>query len=305
MFGGASNLAQGVDDAFIFIFGVSFFFIIAITAFLIYIVIKFDRKKGHKPMTFDGSVKLEIIWTVVPTIIVMIMFYYGLAGFTPMRNVPDDAMEIKAIGRMWEWEFDYGDGKLSKDLVVPLGKPVKLNLFSEDVNHSLFIPAFRVKEDVVPGYDNYLWFTATKIGEYELLCTEYCGLLHSSMLAKTKVIEPDAFDLWLANLEAKGNIPDHAGLTILKNNGCLGCHSQDGSRLVGPSFKGLFGSTKTIITDAGEKQIVADEAYILKSIYEPNAEVVKGFNKGMMQSYTKMISEEEVAQISEYLKTMN
>lgn len=304
MFSGASNLAQGVDDAFIFIFATAFIFIVGITAFMIWAVIKFNRKKGHKPATFDGSVKLEIIWTVIPTIIVMIMFWYGWKGFAPMRNVPDDAMEIKAIGRMWEWEFDYGNGKLSKDLVVPIDKPVKLNLYAEDVNHSLFIPAFRVKEDVVPGYDNYLWFTATILGEYELLCTEYCGLLHSAMIAKTKVIPQDSFENWLNNLEATGNIPDHPGLTVLKANACLGCHSLDGSKLVGPSFKGVYGTKKTVVVDGVEKEIIVDEEYILRAIYQPNDEVVKGYNKGLMQSYQKMITEEQVTQITEYLKTV-
>ena len=304
MFSGASNLAKGVDDAFVFIFAVSFFFIIGITAFIIWTVIKFNRKKGHKPMTFDGSVKLEIIWTVIPTIIVMVMFWFGWKGFKPMREVPDDAMVIKAIGRMWEWEFDYGDGKLSKDLVVPIGVPVKLDLVAEDVNHSLFIPAFRVKEDVVPGYDNYLWFTATVLGEYELLCTEYCGLLHSAMIAKTKVVAQDSFDNWLNNMVATGNIPDHPGLAVLKANACLGCHSLDGSKLVGPSFKGVYGANRTIKADGTERQLVVDDDYILRAIYQPNDEIVKGYSKGLMQSYEKLITKEQVEQITEYLKTV-
>lgn len=304
MFSGASNLAQGVDNAFIFIFATAFIFIVGITGFMIWTVIKFNRKKGHKAATFDGSVKLEVIWTVIPTVIVLVMFWFGWKGFKPMREVPDDAMVIKAIGRMWEWEFDYGDGKLSKDLVVPIDKPVKLDLVAEDVNHSLFIPAFRVKEDVVPGYNNYLWFTATALGEYELLCTEYCGLLHSAMVAKTKVVAQDSFENWLNNLEATGNIPDHPGLTVLKANACLGCHSLDGTKLVGPSFKGIYGAKRMIEVDGAEKEIVVDDAYILRAIYEPNVEIVKGYNKGLMQSYQKMISEEQVKQITEYLKTV-
>lgn len=305
MFGGASNLAEGVDKAFIFIFAVSFFFIIAITAFMIFTVVKFRRSKGHKAKQFTGSVKLEILWTVIPFIIVMVMFYLGWIGFDKMRKVPENAMTVKAIGRMWTWEFDYGNGKLSKELVVPINTPVKLELISEDVNHSLFIPAFRVKEDVVPGYDNYLWFTPTYLGEYDLLCTEFCGTLHWDMVTKTKVIEKSEFDNWLQNLEATGDIPDPAGLIVLKANACLACHSLDGSKLVGPTFIGLFGSERIIDAKGGKKTVTADFDYIKRAIYEPDEEIVDGFGKGLMQSYTDVVKEEDINAIVDYLKTLN
>lgn len=304
MFNGASNLAEGVDRAFAFIFIIAFIFIVGITAFMIYTVIKYNRKKNKAAKQFSGSVKLEIIWTVIPTILVLLMFYYGWVGFAPMRKVPDDAMEINAIGRMWEWEFDYGDGKLSKELVIPVNKPVRLNLVSEDVNHSLFIPAFRVKEDVVPGYDNYLWFTPYYIGDYEILCTEYCGLLHSSMTSNTRVVDSAAFVTWLADLEATGNIPDPPGLDLLKNTGCLACHSQDGSKLVGPSFKGVFGSEQTVITDGEERTINVDEEYLKLSITDPEADRVKGYARGLMQSYETTLTEEEIEQMIDYIKTI-
>ena len=303
--GGASNLSEGVDKAFVFIFAIAFIFIIGITAFMIFTVIRYSRKKNRSPKQFTGSTKLEIIWTVIPTILVMLMFYYGWIGFAPMRNVPDDAMKITAIGRMWEWEFDYGDGKLSKELVIPVNKPVRLDLKSEDVNHSLFIPAFRVKEDVVPGYNNYLWFTPYYIGDYEILCTEYCGLLHSAMVSKTRVLEQSEFDKWLEELVPTGNIPDPVGLLILKNTGCLSCHSQDGSRLVGPTFKGLYGSQNTVITDGQERVITVDDEYIKKSITDPDADIVKSFAKGLMKSYTNELTPEEINQVVEYFKSFS
>ncbi len=305
MFGGASNLAEGVDNAFIFIFTVAFIFIIGVLAFMIFTVIKYRRSKGHEAKQFTGSWKLEVIWTVIPVILVLLMFYYGWVGFAPMRNVPDDAMRITAIGRMWEWEFDYGDGKLSKELVIPVNQPVRLDLVSEDVNHSLFIPAFRIKEDVVPGYDNYMWFTPYYIGDYDILCAEYCGLMHSAMTGKTRVLSQEDFDGWLANLEATGDIPDPEGLTLLKTTGCLACHSLDGTNLVGPSFKGVYNSQRVVITDDGEITVTADDAYLKRSIFEPNVEVVKGYNKGLMQSYTNVVSEEEVDLMIEYLSRMN
>jgi cytochrome c oxidase subunit 2 len=304
MFSGASNLAEGVDKTFIFIFTIAFIFIMGITVFMIYTVIKYSRKKNTKAKQFRGSTKLEIIWTAVPLILVLLMFYYGWVGFSPMRNVPDDAMRITAIGRMWEWEFDYGDGKLSKELVIPVNKPVRLDLVSEDVNHSLFIPAFRVKEDVVPGYDNYLWFTPYYIGDYEVLCTEYCGLLHSSMVSKTRVVEQDTFDKWFAGLESTGEIPDPPGLVLLRETGCLACHSLDGSRLVGPSFKGIYGSVNTVITGGEERTVTVDDEYLKSSITEPDNDIVKGYSKGLMQSYSDELTDEEIDLIIEYLGTL-
>jgi len=302
-FSGASNLAAAVDRAFIFIFAISFIFTIGITVLMIYIVIHFRRKKGRVPKQFTGNTKLEIVWTVIPVIIVLIMFYYGTIAFTPMRRVPKGAMEVKVIGKMWVWSFDYGGGKISKDLVVPLNRDVKLNLYSVDVNHGLFIPSFRVKEDVIPGYDNYLWFRPIVKGEYDIFCTEYCGLAHSGMTAKVIVKDSVDFVNWFAELKATGNVPDHPGLVLLKANGCLTCHSLDGSKVVGPSFMGLYGSKRTVITDQGEKQVEAYDDYIKKSILEPNADVVKGFNKGLMQSYKEVLKAEDLDKIVDYFRT--
>lgn len=305
MFGGASNLAEGVDKAFVFIFTISFIFIIGLTLLMIYILIRYRRSKVKDAMQFTGSIKLEILWTVIPLILVLLMFYYGWVGFAPMREVPDDALRIKTIGRMWEWEFDYGQGKLSKILVIPVNKPIRLDLVSEDVNHSLFIPAFRVKEDVVPGYDNWLWFTPLYPGEYEIMCTEYCGLLHYDMVTRARVVEQEEFDEWLENLEATGLIPDHPGLAVLKKNGCMACHSLDGAKLVGPTFKNLYNSQKTVLIGRDESDVLADDEYITRAIYQPNDEIVKGYSRGLMNSYEKLISPEEIQLIIEYLKTLN
>lgn len=304
MFSGASNMVEGVDRAFAVIFGIAFVFIIGISVFMIYTVIRYRRSRGHQAKQFSGSVRLEILWTVIPLALVMLMFYYGWIGFAPMRKVPPDAMKIVAIGRMWEWEFDYGDGRTSRELVIPVNKPVRIDLKSEDVNHSLFIPAFRVKEDVVPGYNNFLWFTPYYVGEYDILCTEYCGLLHSSMTSKTRVLSQEDFDIWLDQLAEAAAIPVPEGLTLLRNTGCLACHSVDGSKLVGPSFKGYWGSERVITEEGVERSVTADEAYTLKSIYDPNSQVVKGFSPGLMQSYTDVVSEEDALKMIEYLKEL-
>lgn len=298
-----SNLAGAVDRAFTFIFAVSFIFTIGITALMIYILIHFSRKKVKNPKQFTGSTKLEIIWTVIPLIIVLWMFYLGWVGFSPMREVPADAMQIKVIGRMWSWDFDYGNGKISKELVVPYNKNVKLNLVSVDVNHSLFIPAFRVKEDVIPGYENYLWFKPIVKGTFDILCAEYCGLAHSAMLAKTIVIDSLEFKKWLADLKVTGTVPDHPGLAIMKANACLTCHSLDGTKVIGPTFKGLFGSKRIVVTAQGEREVEATAEYIKNALLDPGAEVVKGFNKGLMQSYNSVIKAEDIDKIVDYFKT--
>ena len=305
MFSGASNLAEGVDKAFLFIFIIAFVFITGISAFMIYTVIHFSRKKGKKPMQFSNNIRLEILWTIVPLVLVMLMFWMGWKGFVPMRRVPPNAMQVTAIGRMWEWEFDYGNGVRSKELVLPINKPVKINLVSEDVNHSLFIPAFRVKEDVVPGYENYLWFTPNYIGNYEILCTEYCGLLHSAMTSKTRIVDQEEFDRWLEELKAASNKPEPEGLTLLRNTGCLACHSVDGTKLVGPSFKGLYGTQRKVLSGTIEKDVTADDAYIINSVYNPNDEIVSGYPKGVMKSYKELLKESDITIITDYLKTLN
>ena len=303
VFSGASNLAEAVDRAFFFIFAIAFIFTAGITFLMIYIVIHFSRNKGKMPKQFSGNTKLEIIWTVIPVIIVLSMFYIGWKGFSPMRDVPPDAMPVKAIGRMWEWSFDYGNGKISKNLVVPHNRNIRLNLFSQDVNHGLFIPAFRVKEDVIPGYNNYLWFRPIVKGEYDIFCTDYCGLAHSGMVAKVIVVDSLDYEKWLVDLKVTDTIIEHPGLTILRANGCITCHSLNGSKIVGPTFKGLYGSNRTVITDQGEKQVEAFDDYIRRSVLEPNAEVVKGYNKGLMQSYKEIIKAEDIDKIVDYFKT--
>jgi len=297
---GASNFVQGVDLTFIIILGISIFFLVGITAVMIYFVYRYSRKRNPKATNIEGNTKLEIIWTVIPLILVLVMFYFGWIGYKPMRNVPEGAIPVKAIGQMWSWSFEYPNGKKSSELIVPLNKPVKLDLFSRDVLHSLYIPAFRIKEDVVPGKNNYMWFTAQQEGEFDLFCAEYCGDRHSYMLSKVRVLPETEYDKWLA----QSDIPEgeHPGLTLIKQNGCVACHSLDGNKIVGPSFKGIYGHEVEVITDGQERKVMVDDEYIKKSIYEPNADVVKGFNPGLMISYKQQVSEEDVAKIVEFIK---
>jgi len=304
----ASNFVTGVDNAFMLILGISFFFLIALTFIMLYFVYKYNNKKNPVATQIEGSMTLEIVWTVIPILLVLLMFYYGWAGWTPMRNPPKDTFNIKVVARMWNFTFEYENGKKSDTLFVPLDKAVKLELNSMDVVHSLYIPAFRVKEDVVPGRKKMAWFIPQTEGLYDLFCAEYCGLNHSYMINTVKVISQERFNSWYVDttqqVAAITDSPTAAGQRIMKNIGCFACHSTDGSKLVGPSFKGVYGHEVTVVTDGAERQVTADDEYIQRSIYEPNVDVVKGFNKGMMLSYKGQLTDEDIAQIIEYMKTL-
>jgi cytochrome c oxidase subunit 2 len=307
----ASNFVEGVDSAFLLILGISFFFLISLTVIMLVFIYKYNRKRNPNPTQIEGSVKLEILWTIIPLLITLLMFYYGWSGYKPMRTAPDDAMEVTVYGRMWNFSFEYENGRRTDTLYLPKDKPVKLNLVAMDVLHSLYIPAFRVKQDMVPGKENnFMWFEPQKQGTYELFCAEYCGLQHSYMYTYVEVLEDSAFQAWITDttrqtVAADIDSPVATGRRIMQNIGCFACHSVDGSRLVGPSYKGIWDEEQTVITNGEERQITVDEEYIRRSIYQPNADIVKGFNKGLMLSYEGQLSDEDIDNIIEYLKSLN
>jgi cytochrome c oxidase subunit 2 len=304
----ASNFVTGVDKAFFVIMGISFVFLLGLTFVMLYFVYRYNNKRNPVATQIKGSTKLEIIWTVIPTILVMVMFYYGWAGWAPMRTAPKDSFNITITGRMWNYTFQYENGKKTDTLYVPMDKAVKMKLVSLDVIHGFYIPAFRIKEDVVPGREKSAWFIAQKEGQFELFCSEYCGMNHSYMYTYVKVLPQDKFNKWYVDttkhVEAAVDTPTATGKRIMKNIGCFACHTVDGNKLVGPSFKGIYGHAVTVVTGGNEREVTVDDAYIKKSIYDPNADVVKGFNKGLMLSYTGQLSEDDVKQITEYLKSL-
>jgi cytochrome c oxidase subunit II len=305
----ASNFVRGVDNAFLVIFSISFFFLIGITVVMLIFIYKYNKAKHPVAKQIEGNTTLEIVWTVIPFLLTMLMFYYGWAGWKPMTRVPDNAMEVTVYGRMWNFMFEYENGKMVDTLYLPKDQPVKLNLVAMDVLHSLYIPAFRVKQDMVPGKENnFMWFIPQQLGNFVLYCAEYCGLDHSYMYSYVKVIEDSAFQAWIADttLVAEEVVsPTATGRRIMQNIGCFACHSLDGTRLIGPTFAGLWGSEKTVITGGTRRQIIVDEEYIHRSIFDPNADLVEGYGRGLMLSYKGMLSEEDVDNIIEYLKTLN
>jgi cytochrome c oxidase subunit 2 len=188
--------AGEVDKIFLFIVGISVLLLALITVLMIYFVVRYGRKRHPEAVDIEGNTLLEIVWTIIPTALVLAMFYYGWIGFKAMRDVPDDAMNVSVTGQMWFWKFEYKNGRQTDSLHVPVGKPVKLNIESLDVIHSLYIPAFRIKEDAVPGAETYLWFVAENEGDFDIFCAEYCGTGHSSMNSKVIAHPEEEFRRW-------------------------------------------------------------------------------------------------------------
>jgi cytochrome c oxidase subunit 2 len=310
MFQGYSNFSGGVDTAFAIIGGISLFFLIAITTVIIIFIVKYNKKKNPVASEIEGSTKLEIIWTVIPLILVLFMFWIGWRSYTPERKVPADAMKINVTAQMWSWRFEYENGKTEDTLYVPVNKAVALNMVSLDVIHSLYIPAFRIKTDVVPGTDNYMWFKSLVTGSYDLFCAEYCGLRHSYMGTTVEVVDQATFDKWYAATPPKIDStiaakPGSEGRLLVEQKGCVACHSVDGTKIVGPSYKGIFGHKVIVETDGKDREVMVDEAYLKKSIIESNADIVKGFPKGSMPDYKTVLSDKEVDKIIEYIKTLS
>ncbi len=307
----ASNFVQGVDTAFLVILSISFFFLIVLTAVMIYFIYRYNRKRHPVATQIHGSTTLEIVWTVIPFLLTMVMFYYGWAGWKPMTKPPKDAMEITVIGRMWNFSYEYENGRRTDTLYLPKDKAVKLNLKAMDVLHSLYIPAFRVKQDMVPNKENnFMWFIPQREGIYEIYCAEYCGLQHSYMYSSAKVMEDSVFNSWYTDTTrmvadaAAMDVPGAVGKKIMQNIGCFACHTIDGTKLVGPSFKGIWGKEHVVVTGKETRNVVVDEEYIKRSIYDPGADVVEGYMKGLMVSYQGQLSEDDIANIIEYIKTV-
>jgi cytochrome c oxidase subunit 2 len=302
---GWANLSSSVDNVFLLIVGISLVLLVGVTGTMVWFAFRYRRSKHPRAENIEGNLALEIVWTVLPTLLVLAIFWVGWKGFVFMRTVPDDAMLVKVTARMWSWHFTYENGAAGEVLKLPLNRPVKLAITSDDVLHSLSIPAFRVKEDAVPGRENYLWFQPGIAGSYDLFCTEYCGMGHSAMVTKVEIMPEEEFASWYTaaakQAAARAVRPD--GAKLFAEKGCVACHSIDGSPKVGPSLKGVFGHRMTVLTNGKERQITADEAYLRRSLLDPTADIVKGFPP-IMPSQKGALSDVELDALIEYLKTL-
>jgi cytochrome c oxidase subunit 2 len=303
IFSGSTGLSgRVVDNVFLYILFICVFLLGLITFLMVYFVIRYRREKHPKPVDIEGSTWLEVTWTVIPTLIVLTMFYYGLTGFEFLKKVPEGAMVVKVLARQWSWLFEYENGVRDTELRVPLGKPVKLLLTSQDVIHGFYVPAFRIKQDAVPGMTNYLWFQPTQLGTFDVMCSQYCGLEHSHMLTKIVVLPQEEFTKWYqgkkGEVAAKGPPP---GSQLYQVKGCVACHSTDGSPRVGPTFKGLLGKKEEVISGGKGETVIVDEAFIRKFISEPNVVHIEGYPPIMPKI---SMTNEELTALVDYIKSL-
>lgn len=311
-----SSISDAVNGPMLFIAGTSLVMLIGITAFMVYFTIRYSRRRNPVPEDIHGHRVLEIVWTVIPTVLAFGFFWYGWEGYKYIKTPPADSIQISVTGRMWSWLHEYENGVQSDELYVPVNKPVKLNLSSQDVIHSYYVPAFKVKQDAVAGVPGlFLWFTAYEIGDYQVFCAEYCGLNHSKMWTKVHVVTEEAFAEWLrvegekvVQIQKAAESGDGENLHILgqalsKSKGCVACHSTDGTKLIGPSYKGVYGKTETVVTGGQERQVTVDDAYIRQSMLQPASDVVKGFQP-LMPSQEGLVNDNEIKALTAYIKSL-
>jgi cytochrome c oxidase subunit 2 len=299
----SSSVSESVDWIFDFILWISIFFMVLVTVLMVMFIFRYRHRSGKDAKGGPShNTALEITWSVIPLIIVILIFWYAFEVYLDLATPPEDAYEVMVTGQKWKWLFTYSNGYIDENLHVPVDTDVRLVMTSEDVIHSLFVPAFRVKQDVVPGRISKMWFRALYPGEYDIYCTEYCGTGHSDMGAKVVVHPPGEFEPWLA--EASNFLdrmsPAEGGALLYAQRGCTQCHSVDGSANIGPTFLNLFGSSRQF-TDGTTG--LADEEYIRQSILEPQARVIAGYQP-VMPTYQGRLKDREIMAIIEYIKTL-
>ena len=296
----ASTMAGRVDALYLFLVLVSVFFGLLIATLVVTFAIRFRRRsRDERPRPIHGSAVLELAWTLIPFGIVMVIFLWGAEVFFAMARVPPGAMEIYVVGKRWMWKTQHMTGQREiNELHVPVGMPVKLTLTSEDVIHSFFVPAFRMKKDAVPGRYSTEWFQATHAGTYHLFCAEYCGTKHSGMIGNITVMEPAAFQAWLSG-GATGTSLAAAGEKLFQDLACITCHRSD-SEGRGPRLEGVFGHPVSL---ASGERVMADEAYVRESIVNPAARVVAGYQP-VMPTYQGLVSEEGLMQLVAYIQSL-
>jgi cytochrome c oxidase subunit II len=296
----ASSFAKDVDALYFFVIAVSAFFALLVAVLVITFGVKFRRRHaGEVGARIEGNLPMELLWSVIPTIISMVMFGWGASVFYHLRRPPDESMQIYAVGKQWMWKFQHLEGQREiNELHVPRGRPIKVTVTSEDVIHSLYFPAFRTKIDAIPGRYTQLWFEATKPGTYHMFCAEYCGTNHSGMIGSVTVMEPQEYQSWLAG-GGEGSLANR-GAALFQQLACNSCHL-DSAQGRGPSLQNVFGNPVELQDGS---TVIADEAYIRESILNSQAKVVRGFQP-LMPTFQGLISEEGVAALIEHVRSLS
>ncbi len=296
----ASSIARSVDHLYFFITAVTLFFTIVIFSTIFYFMLKYRRRSpDERPKAIEGSLPLEVLWTAIPTLIVAAIFVWGSSLYFQNSEPPPGAMEIFVTGKQFMWKAEHPEGQREiNELHVPLGRPVKLTMTSEDVIHDFFVPAFRVKKDVLPGRYTSMWFEPTKLGTFHLFCAQYCGAFHAGMIGSVIVVEPDEYERWLMG-GVQGESMEAAGERLFRENGCITCHLSDGTGPA-PSLLGVYGNTVHLTNG---QTLMADDAYIRESILSPAAKVVNGY-KPVMPSFQGQLSEEQIVSLVAYIRSL-
>lgn len=307
----AATMASRYDAVFFTISGLSLFFTLLVFSLVTYFAIKYRRKSNDEvPVQIHGNNQLELLWSAIPLGLAMIVFVWSAIVYVDMNNPPADSMEIYVIGRQWMWKVIHPEGREEiNELHVPVGRPVKLIMTSQDVIHSFFVPDFRLKQDAVPGRYTTMWFQATKPGRFHIFCTEYCGTEHSGMIGTVTALEPADYQAWLAGADAAGATSAgsgtgqisaaQAGELVFANLGCGSCHRPQGDG-PGPSLVGVYGADVRL--DNGQT-VKADDAYMRESVLNPNVKIVAGY-QGVMPAYQGRVSEDQLNQLLAYMKSL-
>ena len=296
----ASTIAPQVDALFFFLLAVSFFFSALIAGCIVYFTVRYRRRSKHEIGTATRPhLILEVIWTLVPLGISLVIFVWGAALYYRMFRPPPEALNVYVVGKQWMWKFQHVGGQSEIDqLHVPVGRAVRLTMTSQDVIHDVFLPAFRIKADVIPGRFTQIWFQATKPGRYHLFCAEYCGLQHSRMTGELIAMEQTDYQAWLSGGAAGASLASE-GEKKFQDLNCGNCHRADGKGR-GPALEGVFGRTEML---EGGRMVQVDEDYLRESLMVSTAKVVAGY-KPVMPSYQGVVSDEELIQLIEYIKTL-
>ena len=304
----AGSTAAGADSAFAFIMGVSAFFFALICVLMVYYVIRYRRPYEGAPAesTVSHNATLEIVWTVIPLILVMVMFWGGFKTFMANQIAPGNTTTIQVKGAKWHWTFTYPNGHVDTELHLEQDRPFQFIIESADVTHSFYIPAFRLKKDAVPGRYNKAWVTPLIPGEYRLFCAEYCGTQHSDMVARVVVHQPGRWQVWLDSASDDSDMPPaERGKKIWSGiGGCVACHSIDGTRGNGPTWKNIWGQTENVLVKGEPQTVTVDEDYVRESILNPNAKLVAGFAP-IMNTYKGQLSDSQIAALIEFIKTLS
>lgn len=296
----ASTVAGEIDGLFYFVYWVSVVLFVLVVGVMVYFAVKYRRRsQADRPAPVHESKLMEAAWIIVPTILVLVVFTWGFKAFLKLEVSPPGAYEVRVYAQKWSWRFEYPNGATSSDLHVPVGRPIRLKMSSADVLHSFFVPAFRVKQDVLPNRYTSVWFEATRQDTFQVYCTEYCGTSHSGMLAKVVVQSQDEFNDFLAESVIDPNAsPAERGALLYTQLGCNACHNVDGAPGgIGPTFQGLYGKQEQL---ADGSTVEADDNYLRESILEPNAKIVQGYGPVMPAAYTNL-SEEELNALIAYI----